>query len=454
MRQHPVTPGLSPDVDACLPPPIRNAARVEGWGKRVARNGPTQEVFVAPGAATWHLWGCDMQSELDYFTTTRRNVLLVGGSAAAGGAIVFFAAPALDSGEIAVAVGVGAVGHLALLWNHHRPRTVATITIASTVLTAFSAPAVWAMIFLLGLRFTAKTACLYMAAAVVPSAILLTSSVWRWDSSHALGLATAIVILSMFMTVGAGGTGIALGLQRRRNAAITDLFLSSIRRELEASERATRAERDRVARILHDDLGHSLALINLYVSGMETSHLTDGEIREAVLTIRDQNRAASVALATAISGLTNPTSITPFTTRFWNIIREVRRAGLAVAVEVAPDAAFSPKIAEFALRVIQEGLTNAIRYADPPQARVRVKAGKEGTHATVSVESRYAAHGRDSDLASNGSGIHRLQSDAETLRSSVHFSTARGVATLSCTVPTLTPDARHEEAPARTISGS
>ncbi len=167
----------------------------------------------------------------------------------------------------------------------------------------------------------------FVIAGMTSSAGLFVLYLIRWANTSNAGLAALIAVFSILTTAGAGFAGIVAGHQRRRNAEVTDLFLDAMKQAPRISEQATQAERSRIADLLHDELGHNLALINLFVSSIETARLTDSEIREALSTIRDQNRAAARALANTVTDLTSTSSRAALEDRLADIVAKSSAQG-------------------------------------------------------------------------------------------------------------------------------
>jgi signal transduction histidine kinase len=143
--------------------------------------------------------------------------------------------------------------------------------------------------------------------------------------------------------------------------------------EGEAAERALVAERLRMARDIHDVVGHSLTVITLQAGAARRLAGTDPRrAREVVDTIA---AVARDGLAILTRGSTSG--------GLDAIVARVRAAGLEVDAELADEALLGPDERVVALRVLQEALTNVLRHA--PGARATVWVGRVGDRVEVRV---------------------------------------------------------------------
>jgi signal transduction histidine kinase len=159
----------------------------------------------------------------------------------------------------------------------------------------------------------------------------------------------------------------------------------------EEGRRRTAEERLRIAREMHDVLGHSLAVISLQAGVAE--HLLDGrqdEVRSAVVAIRRVSRQALSELRSELAvlrgadgpGLRGPT---PGLEALPGLGAAMRDAGLSVELRVDVEADAVPEIvAGTAYRIVQESLTNVARHAGPG-ARASVRVARSGAGLEVEV---------------------------------------------------------------------
>jgi signal transduction histidine kinase len=162
-------------------------------------------------------------------------------------------------------------------------------------------------------------------------------------------------------------------------------------RDLEASRRVTE-ERLRIARDLHDVVGHQLALIN--VQAGVAAHVLDnqpGQARQSLAHIRQASRSALEELRDTIGLLRGPdepaapTEPTAGLSGLAHLVASFRRSGLRVDEDVRGVARPLPSAADVtAYRIIQESLTNVCKHAASPAARLCLDYRPAALHIVVS----------------------------------------------------------------------
>ena len=149
--------------------------------------------------------------------------------------------------------------------------------------------------------------------------------------------------------------------------------LGRANRELQAARReladlAVAEERTRIARDLHDTLGHSLSVIALK-SELARRVLPDDPARAAA-EIGDVERVAREALASVretVSGYRQPT----LAMELAGARAALAAAGIEGDVEPAPEGL--PREVDAVLGwAVREGVTNVLRHSDAARARIRV----------------------------------------------------------------------------------
>ncbi|HXV93425.1 MAG TPA: histidine kinase, partial [Pseudonocardia sp.] len=139
-------------------------------------------------------------------------------------------------------------------------------------------------------------------------------------------------------------------------------------------------ERARLARELHDSVGHALTLTTLQAGA--AARVLDGSdpdpafVRRALEAIADAGRAALADLDHVLGLLRDGpagTAPQPVLADLTRLLDRTRAAGVRVDAEVQGDlAAVPPLLGREGYRLVQEALTNALRHAGPVPVRVRV----------------------------------------------------------------------------------
>ncbi len=233
-----------------------------------------------------------------------------------------------------------------------------------------------------------------------------------------LGVALAGVALVMHSVPGLGslgdiavdggilavcwGVGWVAGTRGRRAEALA-LHAERLERE---REELIAGERARLARELHDIVAHSVSVIAVQAEAGEAL-LTDEPERaaEAFRSIQGTSRQALVELRRLLGLLREaggPPARAPHPglAEGEELIEQVRRAGLAVALEVdGTPAPLEPGLDLSAYRVVQEALTNALKHAGPARACVRIR------YLPTAIEVEVADDGRGTGAAAGAGGL-------------------------------------------------
>ncbi|MFG3707125.1 sensor histidine kinase [Micromonospora sp. NPDC047670] len=198
--------------------------------------------------------------------------------------------------------------------------------------------------------------------------------------------ATPVPVLLYAATVLAGSWALARAVRaRRRHAAQVA--------ELRAG-RAVAEERLRIARDIHDVVGHSLSLIAMKAA--VANHLAEshpGQGRAALAAIERVSRTALDDVRVVLGALRDPADTAPSFTELDRLVGDVRAAGVTVDVDRAADLSRVPAaVRASAYRIAQEALTNVLRHAGPARCRLTV-ATEPGALSVAVVDDGRAGRG-------------------------------------------------------------
>jgi signal transduction histidine kinase len=174
-----------------------------------------------------------------------------------------------------------------------------------------------------------------------------------------------------------------------RRAADLEADRAALAREAVADERA------RIAREMHDAVAHSVSVMVLQAGAAEQVLATAPErTRESLVAIQDTGRDALVELHRMLGLLRDPVadallSPQPSVDRLDTLLEQVRGAGLPVELTVEGEPRrLPPGIDRSAYRIVQEGLTNALKHAGPAHASVRLRYGERALELEVLDDGR------------------------------------------------------------------
>ncbi|BFV60070.1 histidine kinase [Kitasatospora sp. CMC57] len=138
------------------------------------------------------------------------------------------------------------------------------------------------------------------------------------------------------------------------------------------------AQRNRLARELHDSVGHALSAVGIQAAAAGRLLASNPEfVAEALAAIEETARAAVAELDTVLGLLREDRPTTPGTgptlAELPLLLRQLELVGVPVAARVDPGPAGLPgEVSRAAYRIVQEGLTNVLRHAGQVPAVLRI----------------------------------------------------------------------------------
>ena len=212
------------------------------------------------------------------------------------------------------------------------------------------------------------------------------------------GYALAAVLLTG-LVVAAGVLG--LNVQVRR-AYLAEVEAKAARLEYERDQQgrlAVAAERNRIAREMHDIVAHNLSVMVALNDGASFTLRTDPDraaeaVREASSVGRTALSELRRALAVLRAGDPGPSAVTddaasrapaPKIADLDRLLVPIRRTGLDVSLTIeGPVAALTPGLQLTIYRLVQESLTNTVKHAaGANHAGVTIRTGPAGTEVWV-----------------------------------------------------------------------
>ncbi len=231
-------------------------------------------------------------------------------------------------------------------------------------------------------------------------AIIGAAAVVDWRSSnHASDFFWTTLILSL-----AWFFGVALGSRTAQTRELRRRVETAERERAIAAEHAATQERARIARELHDVVAHSVSVMVVQASGVRRLLNDDQEReREALLSVEHIGREALTEMRRMLgvmrTGEERPADLAPQPglKGLDRLIAQVEEAGLPVTLHIEGERPELPVGIDLAAyRIVQEGLTNALKHAKGARADVLIRYGEDEVQVEVA----------DDGPGVNGSGPH------------------------------------------------
>jgi signal transduction histidine kinase len=287
----------------------------------------------------------------------------------------------------AAALVIAAAG--ALAWRRRRPVAVLGVVFAAALIyfvLGYANGPIWLALVIA--YFTAVVSGHRLAAAATAVAGFgifpwLDALLRNQPGPSLVGIAGLAAWLLVLL-----GAAEAIRIRRERVA-------EAARIQEEEARRRAGEERLRIARELHDALGHHLSLISLQ-SGVAL-HLNKElpeQARNSLAAIKQASKEALAELRSVLDILRQegePAERSPTWTlaRLEDLVSQAAAAGLVVETRTDGEARplpFAVDVAAF--RIVQEALTNVTRHAGPATATVRVSYGDQDLSVQVDDDGR------------------------------------------------------------------
>jgi signal transduction histidine kinase len=274
--------------------------------------------------------------------------------------------------DLLIAVAAGA-----LIARRVRPALTLAVTVGTVVVYQIlqypHGPILFVMAISMYSLAATTSARRSLAAAMAALLAVLVSALGMISQDQLLAESTIVVVIRASMLI----LPWALG-------ALTAVRRESKRRELEeGARRRAYEERLRIAREIHDVVGHGLAVINM--QSAIALHVLDRrpeQVQEALEAIKNTSKEALDDLRAALGVFRDATDATDAAAprrptrrlgQLGTLATAMAESGLPVELIVAGNRMdIPPGIDLAAYRIVQESLTNTLRHAAATRATVRV----------------------------------------------------------------------------------
>jgi signal transduction histidine kinase len=208
--------------------------------------------------------------------------------------------------------------------------------------------------------------------------------------------------------------------QHQRLVSALDQHNRQLRRERELlAEQERLRERLRIARDVHDSLGHRLSLVSVQAAALEVSPLPPQQ-RQAILQLAGTARDAMNELHELVGtlrGTEEADAHAPGIEAIRDVVAEFSAAGMPVTLrQCGEPRPLSTAAGQAAYRVIQEGLTNAAKHAAGRPVTVSVEWEPDALLVAVIDRESAAGPAAPGDPAATHDTGHGLTGLSERVR--------------------------------------
>jgi signal transduction histidine kinase len=284
-----------------------------------------------------------------------------------------------------VAIGVGILVPAAvvavcatLLWRRKRPLVpfVASFALEAAFLFALQpigTPALLVSCYSLAVYRSSRAAWTGFGIALASLAaldglLLLTGAITLQIAANAVLMSLVLGLIGTLIGVNVGG-------RKRYLAAVIDRSRQLLVERDQQAQLAAAGERARIAREMHDIVSHSLTVIVALSEGAAATPDPE-QARSAASSAADTARSALTEMRAMLGVLRaddSPSPLAPLEpTPPQETVSQAQRAGFPVTLSVTGADSLSPALSHAIGRVVQEGVTNAMRHA-PTATSIEVR---------------------------------------------------------------------------------
>ncbi len=318
---------------------------------------------------------------------------------------------------------------LPLLWRRRSPLLTFGISCAAAAVQwTLVGPLFADIALLIGFYTVAATSSrrrTMLAAAALEFGVVIAVA------QYGRGAYALTALLLTGLVVAAGMIGINIQVRR---AYIAEVEAKAARLEFERDQQgrlAVAAERNRIAREMHDIVAHNLSVMIALNDGASFTMRTDpGKAADAVREASAVGRTALGELQRALgvlrvadsgsSGLPDDADArvpTPKIADLDRLLAPIRRTGLDIALTVeGPVGALSSGMQLAIYRLVQESLTNTVKHAvHADRSSVTIRTGTGGTDVVVTDNGRLEGDLPRRPASGSGQGIIGMRERASGL---------------------------------------
>lgn len=312
---------------------------------------------------------------------------------------------------LAFLITLAVVGCVVLVWRRRWPLAVLIVTLGPVLLLSpdeintINSPAAVVAIYSVAVYRSSRAAWIALgsAAAAFGLNLLVRSLMGFADFTLLLNIAISFTVALLLGTL----IGVNVGNRKRYLEALIDRSRQLLVERDQQAQLAAAAERTRIAREMHDVVSHSLTVIVALSEGASVT--ADPErsreaSRAVAATARDALTEMRMMLGVLRDERPRAAPLAPIEDgSLDDLVESARTAGFPVTLSVTGVPDSPPVIRQAIRRIVQEGLTNAMRYAHDPRF-IRVEIVNTQGELTLTVDNDGSRPGEPS----SGGGLGLL----------------------------------------------
>ncbi len=259
-----------------------------------------------------------------------------------------------------------------------------------------------------------------LVALILP--MRLRNATWMSSLVNSATVGTAILFVAVFAQM-------RLNEQRSRERAerlmaeLEEAYAQLAAYATQAEELAMTQERNRLAREIHDNLGHYLTIVNVQIEAAKV--VMDSDPRRALDAMNKAQELAQKGLTRVRESVAalreSPVSDRPLSEAIASLVRETQSAGIVTEFRITGEPqSLENKVALALYRVAQEGLTNVCRHARA--SRVDILLDFQPSEVCLEVKD----NGMGAAETSGGFGLLGIQERVKLLGGRLEISTGVG----------------------------
>lgn len=251
------------------------------------------------------------------------------------------------------------------------------------------------------------------------------------------GLSSADALAAVAASIAGGAVGAGLRSQARYWTALRDRAEQAVATRAAEARRQVELERLRIARDLHDVVGHQVAVASMHLGAVEVTIrsrpdaavASAGHAREALRNVTTETQQILTLLRTQDPD-PRPDQPVAGLASIGLLVESFEQIGLRVDVDLDDSMMAHPSAEMTAYRIVQEALTNAHRYG-LGAATLRVRPDGSALDVLVRNEVRSTA-----DPGSGGFGLIGMRERVEAAGGSLSVHRDQATFTVHAVLPT------------------